>query len=296
MRSMNEKKADRTLKIAIAILVVCLLGLGFYTVQSSISRSDDLEILQEEKEVLKTELESLLANYEKIAKENATNASHLEVAQEKIKTLLDSLSQSKATYVLMRKYKAQVRFLKQEKVVLLYAIDSLQLVNTQLKDEIQDTKTQLAETSEKSSVLVKKNKQLAQKVKQAAQLKLVKLRVEAVKVRNNGKIKPVESARRTDKINLCFTLAENALATAGKKVFYLQIINPENNVIGQKGSIRFGEKKLVYSKKIAVMYANKRMTPCTLISAKEEDLPEGKYWVAVFLGSKQVGSSSFTLD
>lgn len=285
---MNREKSDHVLKVAIAILVICLLGLGFYTFQSTNTSRERASVLKHEKTELKAELQELLAKYNQTQVTNETGKAQLIIAKKRVQNLLDSLDKKEATYVLVRKYKMQVRYLRQEKKRLFFVVDSLEKANKELKTEIVETKTQLAKTNHKTDVLQKK-------VKQAAQLNVVQLKAWGVKVKNNGELRLRDRAWWVDQIKVCFTLPENPLADSGRKKYYVQIINPENNLLGDKGSVYFGEKVLTYSKIVEVSYIQKRLEICTLVSALEEDLVGGTYRVNIFQGQNQMAAFEFSL-
>lgn len=293
---MNEKKTNNLLKAAIAILALCLLGLGLYTVRSYNESEAYLEELKEEKATLKVELQDLLSNYEKAVVANEYLEEDFSKAKQKIKRLLDSAEKMKATYVSLRKYKMQVNSLKREKQALFQTIDSLATANKSLKNMVSNTKTKLVQTEKRSDSLTKQNKKLREKVSEASVLKLVQLIANGVLEKNDHEIKVVDRARRADKIQVCFSLAENKLTSAGKKRLFVQIINPKNNLLGEKGTISFGEAVLNYSKILDVFYKNERLDICTFVKTEKEDLVEGRYIVNIFMGAELLSSARFELE
>jgi hypothetical protein len=46
---------------------------------------------------------------------------------------------------------------------------------------------------------------------------------------------------------ISFTIAENQIAKSGDKVYYVQVIDSKNNVLGDKKIIDFGADTLTYS-------------------------------------------------
>ncbi|HET8809695.1 MAG TPA: hypothetical protein VFM65_05460 [Flavobacteriaceae bacterium] len=292
---MDEKKSNILLKTAIVILAVCLCGLGIYTVQFYNENRSHQHILEQEKADLKTELQNLLSKYEQVKTENNQLKADFAKAEQKIEGLLDSLEKRDATYVFMRKYKQRVNLLKKEKERLFLTIDSLSNQNERLKNQVDSTKIQLAQTQKRTDSLTLQNKKLAKKVSKASQLKIVQLSSKGV-VLGRNEPRPTNQANRIEKIQVCFTLAKNELALPGKKRLFVQIINPENNLLGEKSTISFGEAVLAYSKIVEVFYENKAITVCNLVSAQKEDLLEGRYLVNVFLGAELLASDYFELE
>jgi hypothetical protein len=62
--------------------------------------------------------------------------------------------------------------------------------------------------------------------------------------------------RRADVLKISFTIAENQIAKSGDKVYYVQVIDSKNNVLGEK-IIDFGADTLTYSFMTTVKYENK---------------------------------------
>lgn len=290
---MNEKKTNNFLKTAIAVLALSLLGLGFYTIQSYYGNKADVGVLKQEKIALKAELKSLLSNYEEAMTANTHFEKNLSEAKQKIRRLLDSIEKREATYVSMRKYKMRITSLKREKRALFQTIDSLEAANESLQHMVADTKTKLIKTEKRKDSLAIQNKKLVEKV---AQLNVVNLDAKGVIVRNSGRLKDMDNASRVDKIEVCFSLSKNVLTTPGEKRLFIQIINPKNNLLGEKLSLSFGEAVLNYSKNLDVVYKNKRIDICTLVKAADKDLLKGRYIVNIFIGDEQLASTQFKLN
>lgn len=293
---MNENKINNLLKVAIAILALCLLGLGIYTIQSYNESEAYLEELKQEKAELKTELQDLLLNYEEAIADNKHLEEDFFNAKQKIRRLLESAEKMKATYVSLRKYKMQVTSLKKEKQTLFGTIDSLAIANKSLQKVVSHTKSKLVQTEKRSDSLTEQNKKLRKKVSEASLLNVVQLAANGVIVRNNNETKIVDRTRRVDKIEVRFSLAKNKLTTPGKKQLFVQIINPKNNLLGKKSTISFGKAVLNYSKTLNIIYKNERLDISTLINAEKEDLIEGRYIVNVFMGAELLASSRFELE
>jgi hypothetical protein len=84
------------------------------------------------------------------------------------------------------------------------------------------------------------------------------MKTSAYKVRNSGKQIETDKARRADVLKISFTIAENQIAKSGDKVYYVQVIDSKNNVLGDKKIIDFGADTLTYSFMTTVKYENKQ--------------------------------------
>ena len=102
-------------------------------------------------------------------------------------------------------------------------------------------------------------------------------------------------ASRADKVRSCFTLAPNIIAEKGDRLLFIQVINPNNNLLGEKAVIQFEEGTLNYSASTKVFYEQEELDVCILVDAAEEDLIEGRYIINVFDGAQQVATTSMIL-
>ncbi|MEP6279746.1 MAG: hypothetical protein ABJ075_11965, partial [Nonlabens ulvanivorans] len=114
-------------------------------------------------------------------------------------------------------------------------------------------------------------------------------------VRNSGKQIENDRARRVDDIKVCFTLPENPVAVTGVTSFYLQVINPDNNVLGLNKKQVFDGQELTYSKVIQFNYKGKELDMCDVVGANEDDIIKGRYRVNLYNGPIRVSSNEITL-
>ncbi len=87
----------------------------------------------------------------------------------------------------------------------------------------------------------------------------------------------------------------NEIAERGDRLLFVQVINPRNNIVGEKATVNFEDKVLTYSATSNVFYENEALDVCVLINAIEADLVAGNYTVNVFDGSLLVATNSLPL-
>ena len=139
------------------------------------------------------------------------------------------------------------------------------------------------------------NLAMTETIKKGSVVKAVDLRGEAVIVRSSGKIVDTRRASRADKVRACFTLTPNIIAQKGDRLLFVQVINPNNNLLGDKAAMEFENGTLNYSTSTKVFYEQEELDVCVLVNAKEEDLIEGRYTINVFDGSQQVATTTMEL-
>ena len=116
----------------------------------------------------------------------------------------------------------------------------------------------------------------------------------AYKARSNGKVIETNRANRAERLRACFNIAPGTLLQPGERIFYVQFIDPKNQILGSRAAVTYKNKKLIYSKKIVVDYENKPMGICDYIIVKDLEM-EGDYRVNVFYKENLLASTVFKL-
>ncbi len=292
---MTTQNNNLTLKILIGVLGVLLLILGIFTYKFYNEEKQNKAILQEEKDLIESELGELITKYDNAISLNEVMDDHLLKAKERIVVLLDSVKDNEANLALISRYRREVSKLKKEREKLFKLADSLTAANVQLATDLDSTSVALSQKIVFSDSLRNQNQKLAEIVERGAALTAVGIKAEGIKIRNNGKINVSTRASRTDKIRVCFTLSPNKLTEKGDKELFVQVINPDSNLIGEKTSVNFEDAILTYSGRNRVFYENDALDVCVLVNASEDEIIKGNYVVNVFSGPKMISNTQFEL-
>lgn len=293
---MTEKKSNTALKVLTGILAVALIGLSIYTIKFYNEEKENKQILQKEKSAIEDELNELIINYDEAIKENEIMDQDLVNARDRISRLLDSVKDNEANLVLISRYRREVGNLKAEKDRLFRVVDSLSAQNQRLTTSLDSTSVALEERTRFSDSLKTTNQSLSTKVDKAARLKVTRLKGSGVIVRSSGKLVENDNNRRVDQIRTCFTLTANELAEAGEKNMYVQVYNPENELVGDEIVVQHDGGPMVYSAASKVFYENEELDVCILANTVEDRLLEGTYKVYVYNDAILLGTASFSLD
>jgi len=245
---MTETKNNNGLKVLAGLLGVVLLGTIIYTVSLYQDKKKTTNALTQEKQLVEADLESLKSEYDKaILESNATNE-ELVSARDNIARYIDSVKNMKADISSLSRYRRQVGVLKAEREQLLRQVDSLTQSNTMIAMQRDSTYVELEKQTVFNDSLVVQNTQLADVVEKGSALNLAKFSVDAVKERSSGKLTSTSRARRTDKLKICFTVANNVIAEAGDREFFLEVAGDF-----QKGNYMVN----VYDNKLTLLGTNK---------------------------------------
>ncbi|MBZ9631124.1 hypothetical protein LB465_10060 [Salegentibacter sp. LM13S] len=292
---MTEKKNNTALKILTGVLAVALLALGIYTIKFYNEEKENKAILTKEKEVIEDELNDLIIKYDEAIDENQVMDQNLVDARNRIERLLDSVEDNEANLVLISRYRREISNLKSEKDRLFRVVDSLNRQNQMMSQTLDSTNVILQERTRVSDSLQTTNQDLSNKVDRAAQLKVTNLRGEGVIVRNSGKLVENDRTGRIDQIRTCFTITANDLAGPGERDMYVQVYNPENELVGDEIVVEHEGGAMVYSAASKVYYENNELDVCLLANTNEDKLLEGTYKVYIYADATLLGTASFNL-
>ena len=290
-QSNNNNRA----KILIGLLVVLLVSLAGYTYTLIQQNKETVLFLEADKAEVQKELEALVVSYNEILQDNKLKDKDLIAARDRIIVLLDSVKDYKANLSIITRYKAQVKGLKNERAQLFKRADSLLVVTQRLAVEKDSTTAVLIKTIKVVDSVTTANTQLFNSLEKGALIGISNLDATAIIVRKGGKIKETKRATRADKIRVCYTIAPNTLAQAGDRVLYVQVINPDNNIIGDKSNITFGQDLLTYSKSESVFYENQALDVCAIVGTTGQDVLKGLYTINIFDAQRQIGSTTLML-
>lgn len=293
---MTEKKNNTALKVLTGILAVALVALSIYTIKFYNEEKENKEILQKEKAVIEDELNELIVKYDEAIEENEIMDQDLVNARDRISKLLDSVKDNEANLVLISRYRREIGNLKAEKDRLFRVVDSLSAQNQMLTSSLDSTSVALEERTRLSDSLKTTNQSLSTKVDKASRLKVTSLSGEGVIVRNSGKLVVNDNNRRVDQIRTCFTLTANDLADSGEKNMYVQVYNPDNELVGDEIVVQHEGGTMVYSAASKVYYENEELDVCILANTAEAKLLEGNYKVYVYNDALLLGTASFSLN
>lgn len=295
---MENQKSNNNgiLKALVAILALALIGSIVYIFQLKSKETElqtEVTTVKSEKEKVISELEELKTSYDKAIAENTTMNDELIAEREKVVSLMEQIKKAKGNNVDISKYKQQIATLQTKMNDLLKQVDVLKQENQTLTTNLDSTKVILEDSKKYNQELVSQNEDMAKTIEKGAKLSVLNLQTATYKVKGSGKEVATDKASRVELMRISFTIAENNIAKQGDKMYYVQIIDPKNNVIGDKSATSFDGKNLTYSFTSTVKYENKTVNVTKDLNGK--DFEPGTYFVNIFDKGELVSKSSFTL-
>lgn len=293
---MENQNSNSKLKAIIAVLAFLLVGSLVYIFKMTSDAKTMQTVLTEtksEKESVLKDLSDLKTTYDAAIAENTSMSDELIAERDKVVKLIADLKKSKGDVNSLSKYKQQYISLEQKMKNLMQEVDVLKKDNQTLTTNLDSTKVVLEDSKNYNQVLVGQNDELVKTVEKGSKLTITNLKTGSYKLRSSGKEVATDKASRTDILKINFTVAENKIAKSGDKVYYVQVIDSKNNVLGDKATITFGDTLLTYSFTTTVKYENQTVQVSENLKGK--DFAKGTYFVNVFDKGELVSKTSFTL-
>jgi myosin heavy subunit len=293
---MENQRSSSSLKAVVIVLAVLLVGSLVYIFKMSSDAKvvqTELKTTLTEKETVMKDLQDLKTTYDAAIAENTSMSDELTQERDKVVNLMDNLNKSKGDVASMKKYKNQYLALQGNMKVLMAENEGLKKENTTLTTQRDSTVVVLGETKKNVEALTGQNEELTKTVEKASKLTVLNTRGSALKVRSSGKQIETDKASRADVLRVNFTIAENQIAKSGDKMYYVQVIDSKNNVLGDKKTETFGENILTYSFVTTVKYENKTVNVSQDLKGK--DFAKGTYFINIFDQDQLVSKTSFTL-
>ena len=287
---MEEKKGTPVFLVFITVILALALGFLVYSYFGQKNRMQEMEtVLTQEKDSLANELKKMIRGYDTLKSTNDTINAHLEREKNRIKQLLTI---NASNVQLIRKYKSEISTMREIMKSYIVQIDSLNTRNKLLVAENQNIRQQINKVQKNNDELSKVKKELSSKVEVASVIQAKD--VKAATFNKNRK----ETTRfdRIEKLQICFTLRENPIATAGKKTVYLRIIRPDSLAIASSPDnvFDFNGKKTIFTASREVDYMNQDVDVCIFVD-KSPDFVLGNYRAELYLDGNNIGGCSFIL-
>jgi hypothetical protein len=284
-----KRRSTTLLMILIGLLTVVITVLGVMLYQNNQKYTEEKQIIVEEKLDLERQLNEMIIEYDDLKTENDSINSLLLTEQNKIKRLL-KIDASNAQKI--RMYKKELETLRKVMRSYIVQIDSLNTRNRELTAENIQVRTQLARVEEDRNMLTQEKEDLTSQVALASVLSAKNIIAEGL----NRRSKPNIKSQKIEKVRVCFTVRENAIASAGKKMIYLRIVRPDEVVLTAGGStmIEINGEQLVYTAYRELEYENQDIDMCIFWEKTEELIP-GTYTVYLFAEGAEIGSTTFDL-
>lgn len=289
---------NKNLKIAVIILLITAIALSGLLVyrhyaylqlqKNSVAMKSYLE---NEKDSLRGELVILRNEYDTLSTDNDSMQLKLDMQKEKIDNLLKLRADNVYQIHLFKKELITLRSVMRNYVI---QIDSLNTLNQQLIAENTEVKNKLTEVESSAKQLKEEKESLSGKVSKAEILSAKNISAVGL----NQRSKERDRIGQIEKLRVCFTIRENPIAEAGKRIIHLRITRPDESIITKSETQVFTtpeDEPMIYSEKRMIQYDNKDIEACIYYDIVEGELIEGGYQIELFSEGNLIGETSLSL-
>ena len=222
--------------------------------------------------------------------------------KDEIANLQKELKKNKDNEYIIAKLKKETQTLRNIMQHFVVEIDSLNTLNKTIIADREKVKGELVVEKAINTQLTKEKTELQNTVNIASMLKAVGLSAYGMVEKKGGKKESeTKKAKRTDKIKIFFTLAENLVAKQGERIIYARIITPNGKEITQSNDsthiFKFGNSRGYWATKKAVNYVNENTEVIMYAHAKQgESFIPGKYIIEVNTDGTTIGNIALELE
>jgi uncharacterized protein YoxC len=296
------KKSPRLLYVIIAILALALIALVIWQFTTRSHLNNLLEEKEKVRVEIQKELDSLLVEHEMVKEQYGELSDSLMVKDSIIQANAKEIKRLLNTeweYYKVKKKLGQLQLIAQGYV---RQMDSLYRVNASLTEENVAIKKDLSELQKVKEEIEKDREVLTEKVEIASSLRAYNANAMGVRFKSGGsKEVDTDKAKRLEQVRVCFTIAENQIATPGKKDVYVRIARPDKEIL-TRGKIdeytfEYEGKNIQYSVMETIEYENQAVDLCLYWKKNYsgQDMPPGLYHVDIFCEGLAIGHTTFTL-
>jgi hypothetical protein len=272
----------RLIKSSLVIVIAVFGVLGYLKYQSIEAQN---VFTEQENKLIEHELAEVLRQNERLSNEKSVILENLEQANAVLQNAQDSIAELTSNLSVLQGVKA---------------------ANNRLKQQLAQADNVIAQTSNQVLALQKElqaketvNETATEPIVMASNAVLATSFISVQGFETNSAARyATYKAKRINNLEVCFNLAGNEQITPGNKTVYVQIINPDNNVLADKGVVKNDEHSLVYSFKTNVEYYNQNTKVCVAIEADRDDKPlqKGNYKINIFNDFTLIGSTELHLE
>jgi len=283
--------------ILIGAMAVAVIALGVMLYL----RSEENHKLDLEKQSLAMELTIMKEDLLSQVGENDSLNAFIQYETSRLSTVIDSINsvnvQNKKQ---LTNYRYRLSGMKKENASLVSRLDSTNTAYAILKLREQMVADSLNNAIAANQNLTGRNSSLTTTVAQGKQLVLASSKLTPVRITGSGKERSTKKAKRTDRINVCVTLAKNRIADQGERVLYVKLFAPNGKPVDAPESNKavVGGEQSGFNGSAKITYTGDAQEIC-IAANRATDAPvkltPGIYTAAIMTNSYVVGTVAIEL-
>ena len=299
MKIIDEIKNSNRLKWLFIVFIFIIISLvsSLFFQKEQMQKQMDIKIqFVEEKNQLRDELDDLIDEHDNLLEEYSGLGNQLQVQDSIIKQQISDIRGLLRKENDLKLAREKIDRLKEIAKRYIADVDSLLVLNQKLTNQKDSVIRVNRDINWKNYKLNKQNIELEKKVSEGSILEVSDLYVTTFRYRKSGRLVETSSAKKTQIIQVCFLVLQNTIAKKEIKNYYLQIIDPNSNVISSNDSIKYGidSTTFLFTKKDSLFYDNSEQSIC-LDWQRINILKEGIYKVHLYIDDRLSAKTAFRL-
>ena len=320
-----NRQSENKLKIAVAVLGLLAIGLGFlYFRERQNNRKVEENSTTQAKELLSanTKLDSIenQLNY-KIIEIKKLGGNVDELVRAKTQLQADKVALQKMEGFSVKKYETKIKdylvllgekdvqlvTLRKENGILSAKNDSLSketktllegisFAQKALSDSATNYSLKQKELSDRAREVEARNRELNDKVSQAAALSAESINIYAISTKGKEIDGGIYRSRRVDKVRITFYLQENQVTTREAKTIYLRILDPSGAAVADmatgSGTFSYKGKETTYTARQKVLFDNSHQS-VEFVYSRGLAYKEGKHIIELYSEGYRIGLGVF---
>ena len=282
---------SRLINSTIIITVLVIAAYGFFSFNDLQSQQSQLE---KENQVLETELSVMIDKFDKVQSNNKNLVNDYLDVKDSINQTVSIVKDLKSELAILPKYKKKAIVYSNLTASLTTEKDSLEEINNKLAQEKSRVKEELVNQKAENKKLLEQTSELKKAIETKQIITANSIKANAMKASFLGKKSITKRASKAKTIEVNFSLDKNLDIESGKKLFYIQIIGPDANIVSDKGAVNFGNTSLIYSFKKIKNYKNETLDIKAFIKNKSA-FKKGSYYINIFHEGIKVGNTKILL-
>ena len=300
IQDQQPKNSNLWMYIVMIVLALGIIGLSVYMLSMKKNLNELVAEKDRQRVELAGELQLLIFTHDSVRIAYGELSDSLYVKDSLIQANAKEINQLlnyKWDYYKIKKKLSRLQTVAQTYVL---QMDSLYTVNSELTEENIQIKEEIKIERRKNRELEGIKDELSEKVDAASVVGVYAVQANPVRVKGGGKESETDKIRRTDRIRVCFTVSENAIAEPGNKTIYVRIAQPDNEILakgrGEEYTFMYQDEMLQYSIKKNFTYQNEAIDFCIHWNRRQSlELQTGIYHVDIYEGDHNIGSTTFEL-
>jgi flagellar basal body-associated protein FliL len=299
---MDDRNKNTSVVIFLSVLII-ILALGgawllrefFSTRYEAQVAARQVEVLTVDKQELEQQLNEIDARYAQMSVQYA-ELENLFNAERRMVSQLRTQIRGEGSSAAVAQYRQRIQELEEQLEAYRMQLEALENEKAALAGENAQIRTTLAQTTAQNQILVVENKEMTEQLEKAGMLTISNLEGSALRERRRGD-ETTTSAKRTDKLRICFDINQNLVAKAGNRDYFIRLVNPANQVLSLSpdNTLLFEGENVQYSIKRTINYQNNSQQVCVVWNQNDK-FQKGYYNIVVFEEGREVGYKLFALQ